>query len=84
MKQEKFVVKLPFELWNLLSLRMILKNESSELYIFIFNVLFKKKKKKKKNRKWKFSKKCPNIMLHNLFKLSKIYIFSDPFIFYLN
>lgn len=47
MKQEKFVVKLPFELWNLLSLRMILKNESSELYIFIFNVLFKKKKKKK-------------------------------------
>lgn len=48
MKQEKFVVKLPFELWNLLSLRMILKNESSELYIFIFNVLFKKKKKKKR------------------------------------
>lgn len=30
------------------------KNESSGLWIFIFNVLFKKKRKK--NRKWKFSK----------------------------
>lgn len=46
------------------------KNESSGLWIFIFNVLFKKKKKENENFQKLNTKKCLNIILHNLFKFN--------------
>lgn len=52
MKQEKFVVKLPFELWNLLSLRMILKMRVADCGFLSLTFCSKKKERKIENEKF--------------------------------
>lgn len=72
MKQEKFVVKLPFELWNLLSLRMILKMRVADCGFLSLTFCSKKKERKIENENFQKlnTKKYLNIILHNLFKFN--------------